>query len=69
MFQENPSAFAPQFGGHCAFAASTGFAVHGDPQSWKIINNKLYILSGKEVEESFIEGGQTLIRNCEENWK
>ena len=32
MFQENPSAFAPQFGGHCAFAASTGFAVHGDPQ-------------------------------------
>src|SRR5262249_48056750 len=33
-FKQNPEAFAPQFGGYCAYAVSHGHTADGDPQAW-----------------------------------
>ena len=43
-FKRNPSAFEPQYGGWCAYAmGKDGSKVEIDPESFKIIDGKLYL--------------------------
>lgn len=43
-FIKNPSAYEPEYGGWCAYAmGATGEKVQVDPETFKIINNKLYL--------------------------
>jgi len=48
-FKANPTAFAPQFGGYCAYGVSQNAAVKGDPLLWKIVDGKLYLNINKQV--------------------
>lgn len=49
MFQENPTAFAPQYGGYCAWAVSKGGTASTAPAAWHIENNKLYLNFNRAV--------------------
>ena len=43
-FLKNPSAYEPQYGGWCAYAmGKNGDKVNVDPETFKIINGKLYL--------------------------
>lgn len=43
-FVKNPSMYEPEYGGWCAYAmGATGEKVPVDPETFKIINNKLYL--------------------------
>ena len=43
-FKQNPYGYEPQYGGWCAYAmGSTGEKVEVDPETYKIINGKLYL--------------------------
>ncbi|KPA20105.1 hypothetical protein shim_36030 [Shimia sp. SK013] len=42
-FLENPEAFAPVFGGYCAYAASKGYLAPTVPEAWTIHEDKLYL--------------------------
>lgn len=42
-FAANPEAFAPQYGGHCAYAASKGALASTVPEAWTIVDGKLYL--------------------------
>ena len=42
-FIANPDAYIPQYGGHCAFAASQNAIANTDPYAWAIHNKKLYL--------------------------
>ncbi len=43
-FIKTPSAYEPEYGGWCAYAmGATGEKVPVDPETFKIINNKLYL--------------------------
>lgn len=42
-FTANPTAYAPQYGGHCAYAASKGALANSVPEAWTIVNGKLYL--------------------------
>ncbi len=44
LFIKNPSAYLPQYGGWCAYAmGDKGEKVEIDPETFKIINGKLYL--------------------------
>ena len=44
LFVKNPANYEPQYGGWCAYAmGATGEKVEIDPQTFKIIDNKLYL--------------------------
>ena len=43
MFAANPEAFAPVFGGYCAFAASRGYLAPTIPEAWTIYYGNLYL--------------------------
>lgn len=46
LFQSDPKKYAPQFGGFCSFAVSTGFTASTDPNEWNIKDGKLYLFNG-----------------------
>lgn len=43
VFEGNPTAFAPQFGGYCAYGLSLGLALAGDPTAFAIVDGRLYL--------------------------
>ncbi|MEY8838928.1 YHS domain-containing (seleno)protein, partial [Cribrihabitans sp. XS_ASV171] len=42
-FEANPRAYAPQFGGYCAYAVANGYTAATDPHAWHIVDGKLYL--------------------------
>lgn len=42
-FEMNPRAYAPRFGGYCAFALSEGQLAPGDPLAFAIRDGRLYL--------------------------
>ncbi len=43
LFVNDPTKYAPQFGGSCAVAAATGHRVAASPKRWRIENGHLYL--------------------------
>ncbi|EDK30451.1 hypothetical protein VSWAT3_17828 [Vibrionales bacterium SWAT-3] len=43
QFRADPQAYAPQYGGYCAFGVAMGKKFETDPQAWKIEDGKLYL--------------------------
>lgn len=43
QFLADPERFAPQFGGHCAYAMARDSFADGDPKRWRIVDGKLYL--------------------------
>ena len=42
-FAGAPEAYAPQYGGYCAFAMSRGYIAPSVPEAWTIFENRLYL--------------------------
>lgn len=42
-FLEDPAYYAPQYDGHCAYGVSKGGKVPGNPNLWRIVDDKLYL--------------------------
>ncbi|TRD09958.1 YHS domain-containing protein [Erythrobacter insulae] len=53
-FKENPAAYAPQYGGHCAWAMSRGSLAPGDPQLYKVVDGKLYLNFNRNVQKTWL---------------
>lgn len=51
MFEADPAKFAPQYGGYCAFGAAQGYKFDGDPEVYKIVDDKLYLNLSPKVSE------------------
>ncbi|MCV6585734.1 MAG: hypothetical protein OIF47_09380 [Marinibacterium sp.] len=42
-FLERPDYYAPQYDGHCAYGVAKGGKVPGNPNLWRIVDDKLYL--------------------------
>lgn len=49
QFEANPRAYAPAFGGYCAYAMSKGLVHEGNPQLWAIVDGELFLLNNRRV--------------------
>lgn len=68
LFKADPQSYAPQYGGHCAYAASRGYIADADPVAWRIYNGKLYLnynLQVKRLWENDVDGN---IVKGDANW-
>jgi len=68
-FKANPEQYAPQFGGYCSFAVSKGYTADGDPNAWKIVNDKLYLNYNQEVKKMWEAEQEKRINDGEKNWQ
>jgi YHS domain-containing protein len=72
-FIKNPTSFEPQYGGWCAFAmGDSGEKVSVNPQTYKIIDNKLYLFYNaffSNTLKSWNKDEVNLKKKADLNWK
>lgn len=67
-FAANPEAFAPQYGGYCAWAVANGYTASADPKVWRIVNGKLYLNYNAEVGARWAKDIPGNIAKANANW-
>ena len=67
-FEANPRAYAPQFGGYCAYAIAQGHIVSTDPTAWRVVDGKLYLTHSKQIEQMWLRDVPGFIARAEGNW-
>ena len=68
-FIENPEKYAPQYGGFCAFSVSKGFTANTNPNSFKIIDGKIYLFADDDVKSEWLNHKDENLKIGNENWK
>lgn len=51
LFVSDPEAYAPAYGGYCAWAVSEGYTAKGDPNVWNIVEGVLYLNYNSQIQE------------------
>ncbi len=67
-FLSDPEHYAPQYDGHCAYGVSRGGKVPGNPNLWRIVDDKLYLNITKTVVTFFEEDIPGNLDLAEGNW-
>jgi hypothetical protein len=67
-FLAAPAAFAPQYGGHCAWAAAEGYLAKGDPNQWRIVDGRLYLNYDASILRRWSRDIPRFIQQGDSNW-
>ena len=67
-FLSNPSRYAPQFGGYCAYGISQGYRVRGDPEQWSVYKGKLYVNYSAGVKRQWQARKDSYITQARGRW-
>ena len=67
-FAADPEAYAPQYGGYCAWAVSQGYTASTDPAAWKIVDGKLYLNYSADVQKRWQSDEAGNIAKADANW-
>lgn len=68
LFMASPARYAPQYGGYCAYAVSYGGTAKGEPEVWRIVDDKLYLNFSKGVQKRWVKDIPGNIKKGDENW-
>lgn len=67
-FVKNPSKYAPQCGGFCAYGASVGALFPVDVNTWDVIDGKLYFNLNPEIQKLFRQDQANNVKKAQQNW-
>lgn len=67
-FINAPEKYAPQFGGFCAYAASSGAFADTEPDAWSVVNGKLYLNYNLTVRGIWNSNRKEFIKKAEQHW-
>ena len=67
-FLQDPAFYAPQYDGHCAYGVSKGGKVPGNPNLWRIVDDRLYLNITPVVVGFWEEDIPGNINIAEGNW-
>ncbi|MGJ8622463.1 MAG: YHS domain-containing (seleno)protein [Yoonia sp.] len=67
-FAADPAAYAPQYGGYCAYAVSQGYTASTAPEAWSIVDNKLYLNYSTGVRRRWERDIAGHIAAADANW-
>ena len=67
-FVRNPEEYAPQFGGFCAYGVSVGKKFDGDPQVYRMVDDKLYFNLNPEIKAIWEKDLSDNLRKAGSNW-
>ncbi len=69
LFERNPEKYVPAYGGYCAFGVSVGKKFIGDPEVWRIVNDKLYLNLDTGIQSEWLKDVPGRIRTANSKWK
>lgn len=67
-FAADPAAFAPQYGGHCAWAMAQGSLAPADPTLYKVVDGKLYLNYNADVQQTWLGDVDGFIASADSQW-
>lgn len=67
-FVADPAAYAPQYGGFCAWAVAQGYTAPTDPDAWRIVDGKLYLNYSLKVQKDWEQDIPGFIASADANW-
>ena len=67
-FLAEPEAYAPQYGGYCAWAVAQGDRAKGDARYWAIVDGRLYLNYNQNIQDDWNEDRAGFITQADENW-
>ena len=67
-FLADPSAYAPQYGGYCAWAMADGKYAKGDAKHWKIVDGKLYLNYNSGIQKKWNADIPGFIERADKQW-
>lgn len=68
LFEADPAAYAPQFGGYCTRALSLEKTVAANPENWRIHNGKLYLFVRAAGADLFDQAPDAMIVLAHAHW-
>ncbi|WLD57940.1 hypothetical protein NFC81_14680 [Salinispirillum sp. LH 10-3-1] len=68
LFDANPEAYAPQYGGYCAYAMADGKAVRVDPTAFSVIDDKLYLNFSRRIQSRWEADSSSFIERANPHW-
>ena len=68
LFKSSPEKYAPQFGGYCSYAVSTGFTAKIDPEAFEIIDGKLYLFNDQNFKSKWMRNPKENLEKNIRNW-
>lgn len=67
-FLAEPSAFAPAYGGFCAWAVSQGYTAPTDPAAWRIVDGRLFLNYDQNIQRRWERDIPGFIALGDTNW-
>jgi len=68
LFDADPGAFLPQFGGFCAFGVYVGKKLDGDVRFADIVDGKLYLFVNEAIFEKYLENREEVLAVAYDTW-
>ncbi len=68
VFEADPRAYAPQYGGYCAYAVSQGHIAATLPEAWRIHGGKLYLTEDRDVRNIWARDIPGNVLRANANW-
>ncbi len=68
LFKGDPDRYLPQYNNWCAASVSKGAKVHGNPEWWLVVDNRLYLF-GKPIGPGVMSEDPVAMKSkADENW-
>lgn len=70
MFMREPAKYTPQYGGYCAgeVALNESVTINVDPEAFRIIDGKLYLVYDEDNAEAFADHAADLVPKGDAKW-
>ena len=69
VFAADPVKYAPQYGGYCASAMVGGQAAAADPEAWRIVDGKLYLVYSQGGLQEWSNDAPEEIKKADARWE
>jgi hypothetical protein len=67
-FAADPEAFAPQYGGYCAYAVANGYTARTDPDAFTVHDGKLYLNFSRRIRSRWERDIPGHVQKGDANW-
>lgn len=67
-FAADPEAYAPQYGGYCAWAVARNYTAKTEPEAWRIENGKLYLNYDLSIRRRWARDIPGNVARADANW-
>jgi len=67
-FTADPTRYAPQYDGYCAWAVARNYLAPVDPTAWAIIDDKLYLNFDARIQRRWSRDPAGFIAQANANW-